>query len=166
MTQSIIVVYVFIGAILGFILAKLTSRSGNKETDIKTELDKTKIELEQQKKELNDHFANSAELLENIYRDYSKLCQIMAKTSTELLPEQSKAENPFAKRLAHALDTQQNNTPVDVELQEAPRDYSEISSGLLKGDDETEKKEDEAKKEVIKEEVVKEEKKDIPEKVE
>lgn len=156
MASGNIVVYILIGAVLGFILGRLTKGS-SKQTEIKTELDKTKSELDQYKQELVDHFSSSAELLENIFRDYNSLCQKMAKTSSELFPNQNENENPFAKRLTHSLTNEVQAE--SIELQEAPRDYSETSSGLLKTEEETivtANKEEKASKE---------EKKEISEKI-
>ena len=126
-----VVVLVVIAAVIGIIIGR-TTKKNVEQVEIKTELEKTKTELNQHRQELTDHFSNSAELLENIYRDYSKLCKIMAKTSTDLLPEQAEQDNPFAKRLAHALATapaaQEKNT---IEMPEVPRDHSETVSSIL-----------------------------------
>lgn len=118
-----------IAVVVGIIIGRLTKKDAD-QAEIKTELEQAKTELTQHRQELVTHFANSAELLENIYRDYSELCKIMAKSSTELLPDQAEQDNPFAKRLAHAMEAPTVEKDA-IELPEAPRDYSEQASGLL-----------------------------------
>ena len=50
------------------------------------DLESAKFELEQQKQDLVDHFAQTAEMLDSLGKEYTKLYQHMAKTSSELLP--------------------------------------------------------------------------------
>ena len=63
---------------------------------------KNKAELEEYRKELVSHFARSAELLDNMAKDYRQLYQHMAKSSSELMPELSAQDNPFSYRLTEA----------------------------------------------------------------
>lgn len=76
-------VFVVIGVVIGFVIARLTMRDNTQQKDLKKELEKSRYELEQYRQELVDHFAQSAELLDNISRDYSKLYQHMANTSAD-----------------------------------------------------------------------------------
>ena len=71
--------------------------------------------VDEQKLQLESHFAESAELLATLVTDYKKLYDHLANSSTELLPEEHQAE--FFK-----LTTKEDQ----------PRDYSESSSGLFK----------------------------------
>ncbi len=85
--------------------------------------------MEQYRQELVDHFARSADLLDNIAKDYSKLYEHMAKTSTELMPNLPAQDNPFAHRIS-TLESVKNNATDDVTDQ--PRDYANGATGLLK----------------------------------
>ncbi|MDD1782240.1 DUF1043 family protein [Enterovibrio sp. ZSDZ35] len=127
-------VFVIIGIVIGFIVARLTMRDNAQQKDLKKELEKSRYELEQYRQELVDHFAQSAELLDNISRDYSKLYQHMASTSAELMPNLPEQDNPFAKRISKISEvTEESNS------QEQPRDYSDGASGLLKNAEQTSK---------------------------
>lgn len=91
------------------------------------ELEKSKAELADYREELTNHFARSAELLDNMAHDYRQLYQHMAKSSSQLLPEMSAEMNPFRNRLS---ESEAGNDQAPVQM---PRDYSEGASGLLRG---------------------------------
>ncbi|MGL5728482.1 MAG: Z-ring associated protein ZapG [Plesiomonas sp.] len=112
-----------LGLALGMILARFTQKDLRKQKKIQTELEKNKYELEQYRQELTDHFAHSAELLDNMANDYRKLYQHMAKTSNQLLPEMPKQDNPFRYRLTEADNDQ---APIDM-----PRDYPDQHTGIF-----------------------------------
>ncbi|MCC8365103.1 DUF1043 family protein [Xenorhabdus sp. PB61.4] len=123
--------YALIGLIVGFIIGALAVRFGSRklrqQNAAQAELEKNRAELEEYRKELVSHFARSAELLDNMARDYRQLYQHMAKSSNELMPDMPMQENPFNYRLNESKnDTNQIVTDVP------PRDYSEGSSGLLR----------------------------------
>lgn len=123
------------GAIAGAFAARLGNKSLKQQKELKKDLDKSKYELEQYRQELVDHFACSSELLDNIAKDYSKLYEHMAKTSTELMPNLPDQDNPFARRIS-TLEA----VPESGEAQDQPRDYANGATGLLK--DEPEKVEE------------------------
>ena len=76
-------VYALIGLVVGLIIGALAMRYGNKtmrqQDAIKAELDTKKEELDTYRNELVSHFARSAELLDNMAKDYRQLYQHMAK---------------------------------------------------------------------------------------
>ncbi|KMV30154.1 DUF1043 family protein [Photobacterium swingsii] len=117
------------GAIVGVFAARLGNKSLKQQKELQKDLDKSKYELEQYRQELVDHFARSADLLDNIAKDYSKLYEHMAKTSTELMPNLPAQDNPFAHRIS-TLESVKNNSADDVTDQ--PRDYANGATGLLK----------------------------------
>ena len=84
-------VYALIGLVVGLIIGALAMRYGNKtmrqQDAIKAELDTKKEELDTYRNELVSHFARSAELLDNMAKDYRQLYQHMAKSSNELMPD-------------------------------------------------------------------------------
>ncbi|ACS87398.1 MULTISPECIES: Z-ring associated protein ZapG [Musicola] len=124
--------YALIGLVIGVIIGAVAMRFGNRKLRqqqvLQSELEKNKTELEQYRQELVTHFAHSAELLDNMARDYRQLYQHMAKSSNNLLPDTPVHENPFRYRLTEA-ESDNDQAPVNM----PPRDYSDGASGLLQG---------------------------------
>lgn len=122
--------YGLIGLVIGLIVGAVAMRFGNRklreQKALQYELEKNKIELEDYRKELVSHFADSAQLLDNMADDYRKLYQHMANSSNSLLPEIHAKNNPFNNRLNVSKKTEESS---DIEM---PRDYSEGASGLLR----------------------------------
>lgn len=123
------------GLILGVAISRLTTPSYKKQKNVQKDLESAKFELEQQKQDLADHFAQSAEMLDSLGKEYTKLYQHMAKTSSELLPNIPEQDNPFVKKITQQADSQSEGShqAADVApLNEAPKDYASGSTGLLK----------------------------------
>ncbi|BBI92333.1 Z-ring associated protein ZapG [Serratia symbiotica] len=123
--------YALVGLVFGIVIGAVAMRFGNRklrqQQALQHELDKSKTELEKYRQELVGHFAYSAELLDNMARDYRQLYQHMAKSSNNLLPDLPNQENPFRYQLTEA-EADNDQAPVAI-----PRDYSEGASGLLRG---------------------------------
>ncbi|MGP1958440.1 MAG: Z-ring associated protein ZapG [Arsenophonus sp. NC-CH8-MAG3] len=121
--------YTLIGLIAGFIIGALVVRFGNtklrNQKALQDALKKKNHELEEYRKELINHFACSAELLDNMAQDYRKLYQHMAKSSHELISDLPIQNNFFNYRL-----TELDNNQANINL--PPKDYSEGSSGLFR----------------------------------
>lgn len=118
-----------VGLIIGYFFLRFTKDSVKKQVKTETELQKVKNQLDSQKEQLEKHFAESADLLKNIAQDYQKLYKHLATSSTTLLPELTN------KQLFSAnLITDESAVKNPEETDEQPRDYSEGSSGLLKGE--------------------------------
>ncbi len=115
-----------VGAIFGIIIARIKTPQYKKHQSMKKELDTAKFELEQQRQELADHFSQTAEMLDVLGKDYTKLYQHMAKTSAELLPNLPEQDRPFAKLITQA----EESTKESANLQ--PKDYAQGATGLLK----------------------------------
>ncbi|WP_297479818.1 Z-ring associated protein ZapG [uncultured Photobacterium sp.] len=130
----IIATAIFIAGIFaGYIINRLINKNQNQHSSLKKDLDKSKYELEQYRQELVDHFARSAELLDNVSKDYSKLYEHMAKTSMELMPNLPTQDNPFAQRIA-TLEPVEGNEPIEDEVMDhQPRDYANGATGLFSG---------------------------------
>ncbi|EMI5490837.1 DUF1043 family protein [Providencia stuartii] len=130
--------YALIGLVIGFIIGALVVRYGNpklrQQKTAQAELDKKSTELEEYRKELVGHFARSAELLDNMARDYRQLYQHMAQSSSELMPDMPAQDNPFNYRLT---ESEADNDQAPVKM--PPRDYSDGASGLFRPIDEKEK---------------------------
>lgn len=108
MTWISAIIIFLAGILVGALAVRLTNKSVQQQKSLKKELDKSKYELEQFRQELVDHFARSADLLDNVAKDYSKLYEHMAKTSTELMPNLPAQDNPFAKRITSLEAVKEN----------------------------------------------------------
>lgn len=123
-----------IGTVLGIIISRITTPGYKKQKTIQKDLESAKFELEQQKQDLTDHFAKTADMLDSLGKEYTKLYQHMAKTSSELLPSLPEQDNPFSKKVAEQSDAS-IKAPTDKTssvISEAPKDYASGSTGLLK----------------------------------
>lgn len=114
-----------VGAILGIIIARIKTPQYKKHQQMKKELDTAKFELEQQRQELTDHFSQTAEMLDVLGKDYTKLYQHLAKTSSELLPNLPEQDRPFSKMITHQDEADKE------ELSLQPKDYAKGATGLL-----------------------------------
>ncbi|EQC01269.1 DUF1043 family protein [Photorhabdus temperata] len=123
--------YALIGLVVGFVIGALVMRFGNtklrQQGALQTELENNRSELEEYRKELVGHFAHSAELLDNMARDYRQLYQHMVKSSHELMPNMPVQENPFNYRLT---ESEADNDQAPVKM--PPKDYSDGASGLFR----------------------------------
>lgn len=119
-----------IGLIVGYLFLRFTKDSVKKQLKTETELQKVKNQLDTQKAQLEKHFAESATLLKNIGQDYQKLYQHLAKASHTFSPDLSQKSLFSSHLLTDEKHPQVDNGAKD----EQPRDYSEGSSGLLKGE--------------------------------
>lgn len=133
MTMTWAIIIFLAGIFIGALAVRLTNKSVKQQKTLKKELDKSKYELEQFRQELVDHFARSADLLDNVAKDYSKLYEHMAKTSTELMPNLPAQDNPFAKRIT-SLETVKDDAKEDESVEQAPRDYANGATGLFNGE--------------------------------
>lgn len=123
------IVGLLVGTIVGVVISRLTTPEYKKQKSVQKELEAAKFELEQQRQELVDHFAQTAEMLDTLGKDYTKLYQHMAKTSLELLPNLPEQDNPFDKKTAMSteqIEEDQSN------VNEQPKDYANGATGLLK----------------------------------
>ncbi|HCH3316692.1 TPA: DUF1043 family protein [Vibrio parahaemolyticus] len=123
------IVGLLVGTIVGVVISRLTTPEYKKQKSMQKELEAAKFELEQQRQELVDHFAQTAEMLDTLGKDYTKLYQHMAKTSSELLPNLPEQDNPFDKKTAMSSEQIKEDQP---EVNEQPKDYANGATGLLK----------------------------------
>lgn len=122
-----------VGTLLGVIISRLTTPGYKKQKSAQKELETAKFELEQQKQDLADHFAQTAEMLDSLGKEYTKLYQHMTKTSSELLPNIPDQDNPFNKKVAEQIKTEEKTDPSEnaPNPNEAPKDYASGPTGLL-----------------------------------
>ncbi|MGV3001163.1 Z-ring associated protein ZapG [Vibrio sp.] len=119
-----------IGIIIGIIVARLMTPEYKKHKQLQKELETAKFELEQHRQDLSDHFSNAAEMLDTLGKNYTKLYQHMAQTSTDLLPNIPKQDNPFITQTTEEPSEAPSKPEETPEIQ--PKDYANGSTGLLK----------------------------------
>lgn len=117
-----------VGFAIGYFLLRFTKGSVKKQVKTETELRQLKAQLENQKQQLEKHFAESANLLRTLAQDYQHLYQHFAGASVQLLPELDEKALFQAQNVGGADET---STAVS---DDQPKDYSEGSSGLLKAE--------------------------------
>lgn len=125
------IVGLLVGLIVGVIISRLTTPQYKAQKSLQKDLDSAKYALEQQRQELADHFAQTAEMLDTLGKDYTKLYQHMSKTSTELLPNVPEQDNPFVKQIAQ----QKTEQVADESAEQPPKDYALGATGLFKGEE-------------------------------
>ena len=106
-----------VGLFFGVLFTRFSSRNIQKQQQVEAELKNMKTQADEQKQQLEQHFAESATLLTTLAEDYKKLYSHLAQSSSQLLSSEKQAE--VLKLLQHQDENQ-------------PRDYSEGSSGLFK----------------------------------
>lgn len=117
-----------VGFAIGYFLLRFTKGSVKKQVKTETELRQLKAQLENQKQQLEKHFAESANLLKTLAQDYQHLYQHFAGASVQLLPELDEKALFQVQNVGGADET---STAVS---DDQPKDYSEGSSGLLKAE--------------------------------
>lgn len=121
----------FIGILVGYMISRFTNKTENQHKTLQKELEQSKHELEQYRQELVDHFSRSAELLDNMSKDHSKMCEYMAKTSSELMPNLPKQDNPFSHRMTTLEAVKKEQINDDEAMDHQPRDYANGATGLF-----------------------------------
>lgn len=123
--------YGVIGLVVGMAIGAITMRFGSRtlrsQHQIQYELEKTRAELADHKKDLKGHFERSTELLDKMAQDYRDLHQHLTRSSIDMLPEHSVSDPRSVWQLSEA-EAGNDQTPIEI-----PRDYSEGASGILRG---------------------------------
>lgn len=120
-----------VGIVVGMLIARVTTPQYKTQKKLQKELESTKFTLEQQRQELSDHFAQTAEMLDGLGKDYSKICQHMAKTASDLIPNLPEQDNPFNKL---AAQSKEESKPSE-EWDQPPKDYALGATGLLRNEE-------------------------------
>jgi uncharacterized membrane-anchored protein YhcB (DUF1043 family) len=133
-------VFLLVGVGVGFLIARFTHPQFKQQKDLQKELEKSQYELEQYRQELVDHFASSAGMLDTLSKDFAKLYQHMATTSSELMPNLPQQDNPFSEQIEDMSKTSSDETE-STDEQNQPKDYAKGATGLLKDEIKTTYKE-------------------------
>lgn len=134
-----IIIFV-VGALVGFIVNKMLSASNQENQKLAEKASQTEASLAQYKLDVAEHLDNSTQLLEQMNSTCQKAMQQMEQ-STQLLQQATTNEKeamPFfsketQEQLAQtvALRHNKNERKSDIEITEAPLDYSGESTGLF-----------------------------------
>lgn len=118
-----------LGFIFAYVLISLTKSSVKKQAETEMELKRVKEELLNKQVQLEKHFAESADLFKTLAQDYQKIYRHLAKSSETLLPDAGNKAFFLQSFMTSDKSTADINT-----TEEAPKDYKEGSSGILKAE--------------------------------
>ncbi|EIJ71507.1 YhcB family protein [Pasteurella bettyae] len=123
-----------IGVILTYLLLRLTRGSIKAEQELKH----VKAELNEKQKQLEKHFAESANLLKTLSEDYKNLYHHLANASNQLLPESKELFTintlEDKTRIEPTISDSESKTFIN-DKEDQPRDYSsEGASGILRAE--------------------------------
>jgi len=155
MTVIIGVVIFVAGALVGFILNKLMGSTSQENQELANKLEQGEQNLENYKANVAEHLESSAKLLEQMHSTCKDAMEQMAQ-STKLLheatPEDASAMPFFSQetqeQLAQTVQLRSKANKKDIEITEAPLDYSGNPSGLFKDATQTVTNGDTEKKEL------------------
>ncbi|GDY26515.1 MULTISPECIES: YhcB family protein [unclassified Agarivorans] len=120
-------IFLLIGVAIGFFLSRMASKpAGTNDASMKQELAQNKAELDSYKEQVQEHFSTSAQLLEDMAKQYQGIYEHMASQSKSLISDDVAQPQLFADY--------QEKLEVDdsVESNDAqPKDYSNEPSGLF-----------------------------------
>lgn len=127
--MTYIIIALIIGFIVGIIFINFVSQKGRKYAKVKRELEQAQEELASQKQMMVKHFSHSAEILDNMAKDFRRLYQHIAETSGQFVTSD---DMPM-------IDLEAVNNDISVKneliLEKQPKDYSDNPSGLFKNDE-------------------------------
>ncbi|WP_341502899.1 DUF1043 family protein [Gallaecimonas sp. GXIMD4217] len=124
MSYLSVLIALVLGMVIGLVIARVFGGQKLGEDQLKHELEQTRLELEQYKQDVNDHFEQTAEMLKHLARDYDKLTAHLSQSATSLLS----VDADFIK-LGSSNDEAEEAPEL---LENAPRDYANERHGLIK----------------------------------
>lgn len=122
-----LIIGIVLGMIIGVILANVLSPKARKYNQVKHDLEDAKKELVAQKQIIVKHFSHSAEILDNMAKEFRRLYQHMAENSSSLISQEDL--NALSSDPSFKLTTENHD---NLDNQGQPKDYSGNPSGLLK----------------------------------
>lgn len=127
--MTYIIIGLIIGFIVGIIFINFVSQKGRKYAKVKRELEQAQEELASQKQMMVKHFSHSAEILDNMAKDFRRLYKHIAETSGQFVTSD---DMPMIDLEAVNNDISVKN---ELTLEKQPKDYSDNPSGLFKNDE-------------------------------
>ncbi|WP_392552682.1 DUF1043 family protein [Orbus wheelerorum] len=128
-----LIIGLVLGLIIGIIVTNVLSPKSRKYNQMKRDFEETKQELIVQKQMIVKHFSHSAEILDNMAKEFRRLYQHMADNSNNLVSQ----EDLNAFTLTPTININPDKTIVEnqIPVSTPPKDYSNNPSGLLKGEE-------------------------------
>ncbi|CAG9295607.1 Z-ring associated ZapG family protein [Celerinatantimonas diazotrophica] len=128
------------GVIIGVLISQILTHNHKHESSLKKELEQNQAEFKAYRKQVNEHFQSSAQMLDELAQQYQKIYQHMAEQSTQLLDDQRQNFPMFDpdKKILYPPTQSQLDAEID-ETEESspsapPKDYTNERSGILKND--------------------------------
>lgn len=127
------------GVIIGVLISQILTRNHRHESSLKKELEQNRAEFKAYRKQVNEHFQSSAQMLDELAQQYQKIYQHMAEQSTQLLDDQRQNSPMFDpdKKILYSPTPSQLDAEVDAPEEQPstpPKDYTNERSGILKND--------------------------------
>ncbi|WP_432456022.1 YhcB family protein [Agarivorans sp. QJM3NY_29] len=121
------IIFLLIGVAIGFFLSRVASKPVVNDAKMKQEFENNKAELDSYKEQVQQHFSASAQLLEDMAKQYQGMYEHMASQSKALIGDEVAQPQLFADyQQKLALDD-----TVATETEAQPKDYSNEPSGLF-----------------------------------
>lgn len=118
MDWTISIVTFIIGSLLGYFICRIQLNGGSGSNEQQAKNEQLQTELNQYKQDVEQHFSGSAELLNKMATDYSKIYQHMAQSQQTLLPDSEPAISPLfiedKEPLATSQEAQDSESPAEV----------------------------------------------------
>ncbi|WP_026957952.1 YhcB family protein [Aliagarivorans taiwanensis] len=123
------VIFLLIGVAIGYFVSRLFGKSSVSERSITQELDQNRKELDSYKQQVQEHFATSAQLLEDMAKQYQSIYEHMANQSKSLIGD-DEAQHPLFVEYQQKLELEDTEEEESGDAQ--PKDYANQPSGLFK----------------------------------
>jgi len=139
MDWTINILFLAIGGVSGFIIAKLLSKSTVSDNAAHAKNQQLEAEIKQYKQDVEQHFAQSANLLGTMAQEYSNVYKHMAQAQQSLLPDSDLTINiPFIEAKEPSLvkeaieEVEMEAAANDAKSNAAqPNDYVSGSHGII-----------------------------------
>mgnify|MGYP000206318372 CR=1 FL=1 len=146
MDWTIYILFLVIGAVIGFAIAKLMAPSDKSDSAAIAKNQQLEAELQQYKQDVEQHFSDSADLLGNMAQEYSKVYSHMAQAQQSLLPDSDLTiKIPFVEEKEPSLvkeaieEVEIEAAANDAKAESAqPNDYVTGSHGIINPEKEAE----------------------------
>lgn len=150
MDWTINILFLAIGGFAGFIIAKLIGSGSTGDSAAVAKTQQLEAELKQYKQDVEQHFADSANLLGNMAQEYSKVYKHMAQAQQSLLPDSDiSIKIPFIEPKEPSLVKEAlEEVEVEAAANDAksgsaqPNDYVSGSHGIINPEEPKEKSDD------------------------
>lgn len=140
MDWTISIVTFIIGAIIGYFISRIQASGDNSADAQQAKNQQLQAELEQYKQDVEQHFSSSADLLNQLATDYSKIYQHMSQSQQALLPDSEPSIAALSlEDKAAVSDSPEQSEPEpaleasfdDNSQSQQPNDYVQGTHGII-----------------------------------